>query len=332
MAGGQERILRGADQERRVDQEDHPRHGADRRHPGGEGAGPGRGGPALQRRDHRGDHRPAAGRCRQASTRCCATTPRPAPRPSWSSPPTAACAAPTTPTSSAPAERAIAARRGRGPRLLADRGRQEGPEALPLPGHDASTPRSTAITDQPTYEDAREVAGHRAQPLRDRRAGLGRARLHPLPLRRCAAGGGAAVPAPRGARAAAASPTAPRADLEYEPSPTGILNEILPRYLESRLFSALLDASASEHASRQRAMKAATDNAEDLKTTPHPDHEPGPPGRHHHRDHGDRRRRRGPRAPTRATKDELDAVTCSRPPTPSPNHLDRRRPRRPSIH
>lgn len=59
----------------------------------------------------------------------------------------------------------------------------------------------------------------------------------------------------------------PSADLEYEPSPTGILNEILPRYLESRLFSALLDASASEHASRQRAMKAATENAEDLKIT-----------------------------------------------------------------
>ncbi len=59
----------------------------------------------------------------------------------------------------------------------------------------------------------------------------------------------------------------PSADLEYEPSPTGILNEILPRYLESRLFSALLDASASEHAARQRAMKAATENAEDLKIT-----------------------------------------------------------------
>jgi F-type H+-transporting ATPase subunit gamma len=53
-------------------------------------------------------------------------------------------------------------------------------------------------------------------------------------------------------------------ELEYEPSPTGILNEILPRYLESRIYSALLDASASEHAARQRAMKAATDNAEDL--------------------------------------------------------------------
>ncbi|MCX7621675.1 MAG: F0F1 ATP synthase subunit gamma [Acidimicrobiales bacterium] len=57
----------------------------------------------------------------------------------------------------------------------------------------------------------------------------------------------------------------PTADLEYEPSPTAILNELLPRYVESRVFSALLDASASEHAARQRAMKAATDNAEELK-------------------------------------------------------------------
>ena len=55
------------------------------------------------------------------------------------------------------------------------------------------------------------------------------------------------------------------ADLDYEPSPTVILNELLPRYVESRVYSALLDASASEHAARQRAMKAATDNAEELK-------------------------------------------------------------------
>lgn len=39
---------------------------------------------------------------------------------------------------------------------------------------------------------------------------------------------------------------------------------LVPRYVEARLYSALLDASASEHAARQRAMKAATDNAEDL--------------------------------------------------------------------
>ena len=53
---------------------------------------------------------------------------------------------------------------------------------------------------------------------------------------------------------------------EFEPEPAVILERLLPRYAEARLFAALLEASASEHAARQRAMKAATDNAEDLKT------------------------------------------------------------------
>jgi len=63
------------------------------------------------------------------------------------------------------------------------------------------------------------------------------------------------------------APTGPTAQLEYEPDPTTILSELLPRYVESRIYSALLDASASEHAARQKAMKAATDNAEELKIT-----------------------------------------------------------------
>lgn len=50
----------------------------------------------------------------------------------------------------------------------------------------------------------------------------------------------------------------------FEPSPEGVLEDLLPRYVEARLFAALLDAAASEHANRQRAMKAATENAEDL--------------------------------------------------------------------
>ena len=53
---------------------------------------------------------------------------------------------------------------------------------------------------------------------------------------------------------------------EFEPEPTEILSRLLPRYVEARLYAALLEGSASEHAARQRAMKAATDNAEDLKT------------------------------------------------------------------
>jgi F-type H+-transporting ATPase subunit gamma len=53
---------------------------------------------------------------------------------------------------------------------------------------------------------------------------------------------------------------------EFEPSPAEILDRLLPRYVESRLFAAQLDAAASEHAARQRAMKAATDNADELIT------------------------------------------------------------------
>lgn len=51
---------------------------------------------------------------------------------------------------------------------------------------------------------------------------------------------------------------------EFEPSADDVLNALLPRYVESRIYFALLQASASELAARQRAMKSATDNAEDL--------------------------------------------------------------------
>ncbi len=56
------------------------------------------------------------------------------------------------------------------------------------------------------------------------------------------------------------------AGYNFEPSAEGVLKDLLPRYVEARLFAALLDAAASEHANRQRAMKAATDNAEELIT------------------------------------------------------------------
>ncbi len=48
-------------------------------------------------------------------------------------------------------------------------------------------------------------------------------------------------------------------------APEAVLAALLPRYLEARLFGAMLEGAASEHASRQRAMKAATDNAEELR-------------------------------------------------------------------
>lgn len=54
------------------------------------------------------------------------------------------------------------------------------------------------------------------------------------------------------------------ADYEFEPTPEQILETLLPRYSEARVYAALLNAAASEHAFRQRAMKSATDNAEEL--------------------------------------------------------------------
>jgi len=54
------------------------------------------------------------------------------------------------------------------------------------------------------------------------------------------------------------------AGYEFEPDPTTILETLVPRYIEARVYAALLNAAASEHAFRQRAMKSATDNAEEL--------------------------------------------------------------------
>jgi len=53
-------------------------------------------------------------------------------------------------------------------------------------------------------------------------------------------------------------------DYEFEPDPGTILETLLPRYVEARVYAALLNAAASEHAFRQRAMKSATDNADEL--------------------------------------------------------------------
>lgn len=51
---------------------------------------------------------------------------------------------------------------------------------------------------------------------------------------------------------------------EFEPSPEAVLDNLLPQYVQSRIFFALLQAAASELAARQKAMKSATDNADEL--------------------------------------------------------------------
>lgn len=51
---------------------------------------------------------------------------------------------------------------------------------------------------------------------------------------------------------------------EFEPSPERVLDALLPHYVRARIYNALLQSAASEHAARRRAMKSATDNASDL--------------------------------------------------------------------
>jgi F-type H+-transporting ATPase subunit gamma len=122
------------------------------------------------------------------------------------------------------------------------------------------------MTDQPTYEDARKVAAFVTGKFESGEYGavqlvytqffsVGTQRVTErrfMPLETTALD--------------AARPEGPTADYEFEPEPDVILTRLLPRYAEARLFAALLDASASEHAARQRAMKSATDNAEELIT------------------------------------------------------------------
>lgn len=51
---------------------------------------------------------------------------------------------------------------------------------------------------------------------------------------------------------------------EFEPDADKVLDALLPVYIESRIYNAMLQSAASEHASRQRAMKSASDNADKL--------------------------------------------------------------------
>ena len=59
-------------------------------------------------------------------------------------------------------------------------------------------------------------------------------------------------------------PAGPLPQYEFEPSPDVVLDALLPQYVASRIYYAMLEAAAAELASRRRAMKAATDNAGDL--------------------------------------------------------------------
>ncbi|MGB3486275.1 MAG: F0F1 ATP synthase subunit gamma [Mycobacterium sp.] len=58
--------------------------------------------------------------------------------------------------------------------------------------------------------------------------------------------------------------TGPHTLFSFEPDPEALFGALLPRYVATRVYAALLEAAASESASRRRAMKSASDNADDL--------------------------------------------------------------------
>ncbi len=122
------------------------------------------------------------------------------------------------------------------------------------------------MTDRPTYDDAREIAApilaayesgqvESFDIISNRFYSAGNQQLEVtqlLPL----------DPAKFGSRENAQS-----FDFEIEPSPEAIIDPLLRMFVEETIFAILLEASAAEHAARQRAMKAASDNAEELIKT-----------------------------------------------------------------
>ena len=136
----------------------------------------------------------------------------------------------------------------------------------------ARWPRSwTGISDQPTYEDATEIADVVLERFLTPTEEGGADQIHIvytefenmvsqevrvrriLPLE---------VVEERGGGRGRSGPL-----YDFEPSPEAVLDALLPRYVRTVIYTALLESAASEHASRRRAMKAATDNADELIKT-----------------------------------------------------------------
>ncbi|MFC8828312.1 F0F1 ATP synthase subunit gamma [Streptomyces sp. NPDC057137] len=136
----------------------------------------------------------------------------------------------------------------------------------------------TGFTDSPTYADAKKVAGPLIEAVQRDTADGGVDELHivftefvsmltqtpvqnrllPLSLADASASQG------DDDKTDAAQKHEILPLFDFEPSAEDVLDALLPRYVESRIYNALLQAAASKHAATRRAMKSATDNAGDL--------------------------------------------------------------------
>ncbi|WP_371527143.1 F0F1 ATP synthase subunit gamma [Streptomyces sp. NBC_01283] len=128
----------------------------------------------------------------------------------------------------------------------------------------------TGFTDAPSYADAKAIAAPLIEAIETDTADGGVDELHIvytefISMMTQEATGDRLLPLSldKVAEEAGQSDEA-RPLYDFEPSAEDVLDALLPRYVESRIYNALLQSAASKHAATRRAMKSATDNAGDL--------------------------------------------------------------------
>ncbi|MFD0369007.1 MULTISPECIES: F0F1 ATP synthase subunit gamma [unclassified Streptomyces] len=131
----------------------------------------------------------------------------------------------------------------------------------------------TGFTDEPTYADAKKIGEPLIEAIEKDTAEGGVDELHIVYTEFVSMMTQTAVEArllplslDEVAKEAGESDTL-RPLYDFEPSAEDVLDALLPRYVESRIYNALLQSSASKHAATRRAMKSATDNAGELITS-----------------------------------------------------------------
>ena len=123
------------------------------------------------------------------------------------------------------------------------------------------------VSDQPNIADARKIAGAATKAFTEGavdQVRLAYTRFESALVQRPTVMQVLPLPREDLEAAEAEQESGPRASYIFEPEPEEILNYLLPRYVEAAVLQGMLEASASEHAARRRAMKAATDNADEL--------------------------------------------------------------------
>jgi F-type H+-transporting ATPase subunit gamma len=130
----------------------------------------------------------------------------------------------------------------------------------------------TGFTDEPSYADAKKVAAPLIEAIEKETADGGVDELHIVftefvSMMTQTALGARLLPLRLEEVAEETSKGEILPLFDFEPSAEDVLDALLPRYVESRIYNALLQSAASKHAATRRAMKSATDNAGELIET-----------------------------------------------------------------